>query len=60
MKKSARVLGIAGHHTLGHPDGELEDGSELREQMVRYVRRAATRKWSSALTRPRSYSERTT
>jgi LmbE family N-acetylglucosaminyl deacetylase len=38
MKKSARVLGIAGHHTLGHPDGELEDGSELREQLVRYVR----------------------
>jgi LmbE family N-acetylglucosaminyl deacetylase len=38
MRQSARVLEVAGHHTLGHPDGELEETAELREQLVRYVR----------------------
>ncbi len=35
---AARVLGIAGVHHLDHPDGELEDGRELRRELVRLVR----------------------
>lgn len=35
---SAEVLGLAGHHALGHGDGEIEDDRMLREQIVRLVR----------------------
>jgi LmbE family N-acetylglucosaminyl deacetylase len=38
MEQAAKVLELAGHHTLGHPDGEIEDTADLREQIVRYVR----------------------
>ncbi len=38
MAAAAAVLNLAGHHTLGHPDGEIENDSELREQVVRFVR----------------------
>jgi LmbE family N-acetylglucosaminyl deacetylase len=35
---AGRVLGIAAHHHLDHPDGELEDGRALRLELVRLVR----------------------
>ncbi len=38
MNAAARVLDLAGHHTLGHPDGEIGNDLELREQIVRLVR----------------------
>jgi LmbE family N-acetylglucosaminyl deacetylase len=38
MAHSAKVLELAGHHTLGHPDGEIENDTALREQLVRFVR----------------------
>ena len=38
MQQAAKVLGLAGHHTLGHRDGEIEDTADLREQIVRFVR----------------------
>lgn len=38
MEQAAKVLELAGHHTLGHPDGEIEDTTALREQIVRFVR----------------------
>ena len=38
MEQAAQVLELAGHHTLGHPDGEIEDTTGLREQIVRFVR----------------------
>jgi LmbE family N-acetylglucosaminyl deacetylase len=38
MIASAEVLKLAGHHTLGHPDGEIDNNSALREEVVRFVR----------------------
>ena len=38
MEQAAKVLALAGHHALGHPDGEIEDTAGLREQIVRFVR----------------------
>jgi LmbE family N-acetylglucosaminyl deacetylase len=38
MAHSAKVLELAGHHCIGHPDGEIENDSALREQLVRFVR----------------------
>jgi LmbE family N-acetylglucosaminyl deacetylase len=35
---AARVLGIAAHHHLDHPDGEIEDDRVLRGELVRFVR----------------------
>ena len=35
---AARVLGVAGHHHLDHPDGELADDRALRGAIVRCVR----------------------
>jgi LmbE family N-acetylglucosaminyl deacetylase len=35
---AARVLGIAAHHHLDHPDGELDDTRELRLELVRLIR----------------------
>jgi LmbE family N-acetylglucosaminyl deacetylase len=36
---AAEVLGLAGHHSLGHPDGELENTPPLRAEIVALVRR---------------------
>lgn len=33
------VLGAAGHHLLGHPDGEIENTAALRAELVALVRR---------------------
>jgi LmbE family N-acetylglucosaminyl deacetylase len=38
MAQAAQVLDLAGHHRLGHPDGEIDNDPELREQIVRFVR----------------------
>ena len=38
MDRAAKVLDLAGHHSLGHPDGEIDDTADLREQIVRFVR----------------------
>ncbi len=35
---AARVLGIAEHHHLDHPDGEIEDDRALRLELVRLIR----------------------
>jgi len=35
---AAAVLGLASHENLGYPDGEVENTSELREQIVRRIR----------------------
>ena len=36
---AAAALGLAGHHLLGHPDGEVENTPGLRAQLVALVRR---------------------
>lgn len=36
---AARATGVASHHFLGYPDGELEDDRRLREELVRWIRR---------------------
>ena len=36
---AAAALGLAGHHLLGYPDGEVDNTSELRAVLVRLVRR---------------------
>jgi LmbE family N-acetylglucosaminyl deacetylase len=35
---AARVLGVAGHHHLDHPDGEIVDDRPLRLELVRLIR----------------------
>jgi LmbE family N-acetylglucosaminyl deacetylase len=35
---AARVLGIAFHHHLDHPDGEIADDRALRRELVRLIR----------------------
>lgn len=35
---AAAVLGLAGHEVLGHPDGEVENTTTLREALVRRIR----------------------
>lgn len=35
---AAAVLGLAGHHLLGHPDGEVCDDRALRSELVALVR----------------------
>ena len=39
MAAAAEVLGLAGHHSLGHPDGEIENTVALRGELVGLVRR---------------------
>ena len=36
---AAAVLGVAGQHLLGHPDGELADSEALRGELVAWIRR---------------------
>jgi LmbE family N-acetylglucosaminyl deacetylase len=38
MAAAAEVLGLAGHHALGYPDGELENTVGLRGQLVALIR----------------------
>lgn len=38
VEAAATALGIAGHHALGHPDGELANDPVLRGQIVALVR----------------------
>src|SRR5438477_209851 len=35
---AASLVGLAGHHLLGHPDGELENGPSLRRELVALIR----------------------
>lgn len=39
MAAAAAALGLAGHHQLGHLDGELENDARLRAELVGLVRR---------------------
>jgi LmbE family N-acetylglucosaminyl deacetylase len=38
VARAAAALGLAGHHLLGYPDGEVEDGTELRGRLVGLIR----------------------
>jgi len=38
VEAAAAALGVTAHHGLGHPDGELDNGVELRGQIVALVR----------------------
>jgi LmbE family N-acetylglucosaminyl deacetylase len=35
---AGQILGVATHHWLGYPDGELENGAELRSRLVELIR----------------------
>lgn len=37
--EAAKVLGLAGQHLLGHPDGELEDDYAFRAELVGWIRK---------------------
>ncbi len=37
--EAAAIIGLAGQHHLGHSDGDLVDGVELRAEIVEWVRR---------------------
>ena len=39
VAKATKVLGLAGHELLEHPDGDLENDHRLRRQIVELVRR---------------------
>ncbi|MEX2658201.1 MAG: PIG-L deacetylase family protein [Acidimicrobiales bacterium] len=39
VREAAQVLGLAGVHLLGHPDGELDATTDLRRTIVGLVRR---------------------
>jgi len=36
---ASRVLGVAGHHLLGYPDGELDNSTDARRRLVEVIRR---------------------
>jgi LmbE family N-acetylglucosaminyl deacetylase len=36
---AAERVGLASHHNLGYPDGELDDGPAFRHQLVEWIRR---------------------
>jgi LmbE family N-acetylglucosaminyl deacetylase len=38
MAAAAEVLGLAGHHQLGHPDGEVANAPALRGELVGIIR----------------------
>jgi LmbE family N-acetylglucosaminyl deacetylase len=35
---AGKILGLAGHHFLGYPDGEVSDDNELRSRLVALIR----------------------
>jgi LmbE family N-acetylglucosaminyl deacetylase len=35
---AGKLLGVAEHHWLGYPDGELDDGGDLRSRLVALIR----------------------
>ncbi len=37
-ERSAKVLGVSGLHFLGHPDGDLENDTALRRELVQIIR----------------------
>jgi len=39
VAEAASVLGLAGHHMLGHADGDLADDSDFRGELVAWIRR---------------------
>ncbi len=39
MAQAAAVVGLAGQHVLGYPDGELTDDPRLRSELVGWIRR---------------------
>jgi LmbE family N-acetylglucosaminyl deacetylase len=39
MAAAAEVLGLSGHHALGHPDGEIENTVDGRRELVELIRR---------------------
>ncbi|HUQ38687.1 MAG TPA: PIG-L deacetylase family protein [Acidimicrobiales bacterium] len=39
VARGTAALGVAGHHLLGHPDGEIEDDAVLRGELVGVIRR---------------------
>lgn len=41
MAAAADVLGLRGHHALGHPDGEIENTVAVRGQLVVLIRQLA-------------------
>lgn len=38
-EQAAALVGLAGQHLLGHPDGELNDDNALRAEIVGWIRR---------------------
>lgn len=38
VQAAGAVLGVASHHFLGFPDGELDDGADLRGRLVALIR----------------------
>lgn len=38
VRAAGTILGVAGHHFLGYPDGDLNDDAELRRRLVALVR----------------------
>lgn len=38
VKAAGAILGVAGHHFLRYPDGDLDDGAELRGRLVALIR----------------------
>ena len=38
VEAAGRILGVGPHHFLDHPDGEVENGAELRAELVGLVR----------------------
>ena len=56
---AGQILGVAEHHWLGLPDGEVEDGPELRQRIVSLVRGSSRTRWWRR-TRPQCSSASTT
>lgn len=39
VEAAGAVLGVRAHHWLGYPDGDLDDGGDLRRRLVEVIRR---------------------
>ncbi len=39
VEAAGAVLGIRAHHWLGYPDGDIDDGGDLRRRLVEVIRR---------------------